>query len=380
METPTYFPDKLINHRIELPTPKNSKKKLIIILCPYPFGGAPSQRFRYEQYLPILSEEGYHYRIYPFIDEQTNRILYQPGYVLQKVWGILKGYFRRIYHVCQSIKADVVLIHREATPLGPPWVEWLIGKVLKRRIIYDFDDAIWLIDQSGVNNWISMLKWTSKVASICQWSYRVSVGNTYLADFAKHYTLNTVVNPTTIDTEHYHCSLADHQLRPVTIGWTGSHSTLKYLSSVERVLIQLSKSYDFKFLVIANRPPSFNLENLEFITWSQASEIADLARIQIGIMPLTDTPWSRGKCGFKALQYLSLGIPAVVSPVGVNSEIVQHQIQGFHATTESDWYQHLEQLLIDAELREKMGKAGRQRVIDCYSVKSNTSNFLKLFP
>ncbi|MEM9672039.1 MAG: glycosyltransferase family 4 protein [Bacteroidota bacterium] len=363
-----------------MPTPKNSKKKLIIMLCPYPQRGAPSQRFRYEQYLPALENKGYDYSIYSFLDEKTNRILYQPGYILQKIWGILTGYFRRVYHVFRSYRADVVLIHREATPLGPPWVEWLIGKILNRRIIYDFDDAIWLADQSGVNSWVSKLKWHSKVKSVCQWSYRVSVGNNYLANFARKHNPSTIINPTTIDTENHHNILTNHQHRPVTIGWTGSHSTLKYLSSIEKVLIRLSESYDFKFLIIADRPPTLNIKNLEFIRWSQATEIQDLARIQIGIMPLTDTSWSRGKCGFKALQYLSLGIPAVVSPVGVNAEIVQANKQGFHATTELEWYASLEKLLTDAVLREKMGRAGRQRVIDHYSVTSNTSNFLQLLP
>jgi len=361
-----------------LPTPKNSKKKLIIILCPYPRGGAPSQRFRYEQYLRILKKRGVEYRIYSFLDKKTNQILYQPGYFFQKAWGLLLGYFRRIFHVYRSTRADLVLIHREATPLGPPWVEWLLGKVLNRKIVYDFDDAIWLADQSEVNRWISWLKWRGKVKSICKWSYRVSVGNAYLADFAQQYNPETIIIPTTIDTQNYHTILVDHQLRPVTIGWTGSHSTLKYLSSLEKVLQQLHQSHDFRFIVIADRPPSLSLDNLEFIEWNHSTEIEDLAKIQIGIMPLTATPWSRGKCGFKALQYLSLEIPAVVSPVGVNADIIESSKQGFHASTESEWYASLEKLLTDTELRVKMGQAGRQRVVDDYSVKSNTPNFLKL--
>ena len=326
-----------------------------------------------------MINKGYDYKIYSFLDKKTNQILYKPGNTTRKVLGILTGYIRRIYHVYQSSRADVVFIHREATPLGPPWVEWLIGKAVKKIIIYDFDDAIWLADQSGINRWISKLKWHSKVKYVCQWSYRVSVGNSYLADFAQKYNSDTVVTPTTIDTEKYHTIIVNQRKEPLTIGWTGSHSTLKYLSALETVLRQLHQSYDFQFIVIADRPPSFNLDNLKFIRWNQETEIQDLAKIHIGIMPLTDTAWSRGKCGFKALQYLSLGIPAVVSPVGVNAEIVQVDTHGFHATTESEWYVGLEKLLTDAELREKMGKAGRQWVIDNYSVTSNATNFLNLF-
>nr|WKN36527.1 glycosyltransferase family 4 protein [Tunicatimonas sp. TK19036] len=358
---------------------KNSKKKLIIILCPYPSGGAPSQRFRYEQYLDALVRAGYRYQICSFIDLKTNRILYQPGHTLRKAGGIAQGFLRRIRHLFISRNADAVLIHREATPLGPPWVEWIIAKILRKPIIYDFDDAIWLEDQSGVNSWVSRLKWRNKVAKICRWSYKVSVGNAYLADFVRQHNTQVVVNPTTIDTNHHHNTLVDQSASPVTIGWTGSHSTLKYLDTVVPVLQRLSQSHNFRFIVIANRPLEWNLPNLDFIQWKQDSEINDLMRIHIGIMPLPDDAWSKGKCGFKALQYMALGIPAVVSPVGVNKQMVNHGEQGFLCHTEEEWYQSLEKLLVTPELRKNMGRSGRQRVEQYYSVQSNTANFLALF-
>ncbi|MEM6843239.1 MAG: glycosyltransferase family 4 protein [Bacteroidota bacterium] len=358
---------------------KDSKKKLII-LCPYPLAGAPSQRFRYEQYLSILEEYGYQCQILSFLDEKTNQVLYQPRRTSKKAWGIVLGYLRRLSHVWQSRQADAVFIHREATPLGPPWVEWLVAQVLRKPIIYDFDDAIWLADQSGVNRWVSRLKWRSKVRQICSWSYRVSGGNAYLANFGQQSGTVSVINPTTIDTEHYHNQLKNQHDEPLTIGWTGSHSTLKYLTPVTPALNLLAKSYNFRFVVIANRPPDFNLPNLAFIKWNKHTEIEDLLQINIGIMPLPNDPWSKGKCGFKALQYLALGIPAVVSPVGVNTKIVQPDVHGFHALTEDDWYDSLQKLLTDNSLRKKMGQAGREHVINYYSIQSNTANFLRLFP
>lgn len=360
-------------------TMSHTKAKLIIFLCPYPEGGAPSQRFRFEQYLQALSLHGFRYRIESFLDEKTNRILYQPGQSFKKLLGVLKGFFCRILLLPALYQADYIFIHREATPLGPPIIEWLIAKVLKKKIIYDFDDAIWLSDSSGVNSFMVKIKWQQKVASICRWSYKVSAGNDYLCAFARQYCDRVVLNPTTIDTEHYHNRLKNQHDRPLTIGWTGSHSTMKYLYAIESVLQRLEQIYDFRFVVISNQPPEMKLKNLYFIPWKEATEIEDLLQLHIGIMPLPDDLWAKGKCGFKALQYLALGIPALVSPVGVNAKIVAHGVNGYLCSSEQEWYSYLSQLLEDPSLRSKMGTAGRKKVEDEYSIKNNTANFLNLF-
>ncbi len=165
----------------------------------------------------------------------------------------------------------------------------------------------------------------------------------------------------------------------VVIGWTGSHSTLKYLEPLVPVLQQLAQEYRFRLLVIADRPPTIHLPILDFVPWQQETEVDDLLGMHIGVMPLPDDPWARGKCGFKALQYLALGIPAVVSPVGVNARIVTHGVEGYHCLTDEDWYQYLAELLTDAGKRAHMGQAGREKVIAQYSVTANTENFLGLF-
>jgi glycosyltransferase involved in cell wall biosynthesis len=352
---------------------------LVAFWCPYPRGGAPSQRFRYEQYLPLLAERRISYQVYPFLDESTNRILYQPGRIPQKVLGIVRGFLRRWVHLFKARSADYVFIHREATPLGPSWAEWLLAKVLQKKIIYDFDDAIWLQDASSVNPVSTLLKWPRKVSAVCRWSHTVSAGNAYLADFARQHTARVIVNPTTIDTDQHHHTLQQQQTDRPVVGWTGSHSTLKYLEPLVPVFQQLERTYDFRLVVIVNRPPDIKLSSLDFVPWNLATEINDLLQLHIGLMPLPNDRWAQGKCGFKALQYLALGIPALVSPVGVNTEIVEHGKEGFHCTTNKDWYHYLSKLLSDASLRTQMGQAGRQKVVDHYSVRANTENFLNLF-
>ena len=358
---------------------KTNKKISVAFLCPYPQGGAPSQRFRYEQYLLLLNQQGISYTIYPFLSAHTNRILYQPGHTIRKVIGILQGFLRRITHVIRASRASYVFIHREATPLGPPWVEWLLAKVARQKIIYDFDDAIWLMDTSQVNTFVSFIKWQRKVPAICRWSHCVSAGNAYLAEFAQQHTCRVVINPTTIDTKHHHNRLQDQATTQPVIGWTGSHSTLRYLEPLVPILQQLEQEHRFRLLVIADRPPPVSLASLEFVPWRLDTEIDDLLRMHIGLMPLPDDAWAQGKCGFKALQYLALGIPALVSPIGVNEHIIEHGIEGYHCVTDNDWYQCLEELLTNISKRSQMGQAGRKKVVDQYSVKANAENFLSLF-
>ncbi len=193
-----------------------------------------------------------------------------------------------------------------------------------------------------------------------------------------------VVNPTTIDTERMHNPDLYGNNRPydspLTIGWTGSHSTLKYLIQIESVLQVLEKKYpDINFLFIANQKPELSLKNQKFVPWNKETEIADLLQIDIGLMPLPDDDWSRGKCGFKALQYMALKIPTLASPVGVNQKIIDHGVNGFLCYNEKDWLTYLEKLISNKSLREDLGKAARQKVIKHYSVLSNTANFLSLF-
>lgn len=355
----------------------------ILFLTPYPAGKAPSQRFRFEQYLDILTAHGHQYRLAPFLSDATWRILYQPGLAMQKGLGILGGFGRRLGHILAAPAYDFVFVHREAAPLGPPVFEWLLTKVLRKRVIYDFDDAIWLANTSEANRIAAGLKFHKKVASICCWAYKNSCGNSYLATYARQYNLQAIVNPTTIDTVHLHNQVRD-QLGsgPLVIGWTGTHSTLKYLHPIVPVLAQLeAEGLEFEFRVISNQPPDFDqpLRSLRFVPWQKATEIPDLLTFHVGLMPLEDDPWAKGKCAFKALQYMALGIPALVSPVGMNTEVVQDNYNGYICQTPADWYLRLRQLLLDAAHRQALGKAARATIEQHYSVLANTTNFLNLF-
>jgi glycosyltransferase involved in cell wall biosynthesis len=353
----------------------------ILFLVPYPLDCAPSQRFRFEQYFEVLKENNVSFDCQSFIDEQTWKILYKKGYFLRKTLGILKGFLRRLYILLFLKKYDFVFIHREAAPIFPPFFEFVIAQVLGKKIIYDFDDAIWLPNTSSQNRISAFVKFHQKVGLICSWSYKISAGNDYLCEYARLFNPQVILNPTTIDTNH-HKGIKRQQLlekEKIVIGWTGSHSTLKYLTEIESVIQEIAHNHSFSFLVISNQKPDNQIDNLVFQQWNKASEIQDLLRIHIGIMPLTDDEWAKGKCGFKALQYMSLGIPALASPVGVNTKIITNGENGFLCNTPQEWKEKLILLIENESLRIELGKKAQQTVEEYYSVKSNRDNFLNLF-
>lgn len=357
---------------------KNGKIK-IAFLCPYPFDRVGGQRFRFEQYFNYLNQNGCVFILLPFLSDTSFNILYKKGFIINKTLMIINGFFKRCFHLFKIINCDYIFIFREASPIGYPIFEWIIAKIMAKKIIYDFDDAIWLPLTTEENKLISNLKYTKKVKFICKWAYKVSVGNSYLQNYSLQYNNNSFINPTTIETRSYHNKVKSQDTANVVIGWTGTHSTLPYLDIIYPVLKKLEEKYDFTFEVIADREIEFDLKRFRFKKWNKETEVSDLLNFNIGIMPLYDDEWSKGKCGFKALQYMALGIPAVVSPVGVNKDIITEGKDGFCCSTEQEWYRKLSDLIENYSLRESMGEAAIKKVQEKYSVQSNEQNFLNLF-
>lgn len=353
--------------------------KKILFIVQAPNGISPSQRFRLELYQRTLEESNMEYDIQSFIDISTRKIIYQQGYLFKKVFGVIKGFLKRFAGLVSVSKYDFIMVYREASPIGPPVFEWIYAKLLRKKLIFDFDDAIWVPVVSDNNKLKRFIKCSWKIKQICRWSHKVSVGNMFLYNYAIKYNKNVVLNPTCVDTEYSHNVLKSHDADKVCIGWTGSFSTLVYLNQVVEALQELEKKYSFDFIVIADKNPQLPLKGFKFLKWNKETEITDLLQLNIGIMPLPDSEFERGKCGFKIIQFLALGIPAVASPIGVNKKIIQQDVTGFLCETKEQWYIALEKLLQDKALRARMGIAGRKEVERSYSVKSNAANFLSLF-
>ena len=354
-------------------------KLKVLFLIPYPSGTAASQRFRFEQYLSGLSSAGISYDISSFWDEKAWRILYKEGAVLGKTLATIRGLLRRYALLFTAFKYDRIFIHRELYPVGPQFVEWVLAKVYRKKIIYDFDDAVWLPNFAANNAKFAFLKSYGHVVKLCKYAYRVSVGNDYLANHAKQYNSNVVVNPTTIDTDNYHNKIKDQRSEKFVIGWTGTHSTLRYLTEMLPVFEKLEKEFDFTLMIISDQDPGFKLKSPQFVKWNKNTEIDDLLNFNIGLMPLSEDKWANGKCGFKALQYMSLGVPALVSPIGVNTKIVDHGLNGFICDSLEEWEETLRDCLTNRDNVITVAKNSRKKIEDYYSVKSNNDNFVNLF-
>jgi glycosyltransferase involved in cell wall biosynthesis len=351
----------------------------ILLLVPSPHNISPSQRFRFEHYIGSNNTTELKFTEKAFFTPKTWAVLHKKNHFSQKIRGIFVGFIKRFFLLFTIFKYDFVFIHREAAPIGPPVFEWLISKVFRKKIIYDFDDAIWISAASDANPGVDKLKCTWKVKKICGYSTIVSVGNNFLGEYAKQYCNDVRVIPTVVNTETQHNRLKNHDDVPLCIGWTGTFTNFYNLQKITGIITELKKKHAFTFLIIADKDPEFKELDYVFQKWNVHSEIDDLLKIHIGLMPLENSEIEMGKCAFKAIQYMSLGIPPVASPVGANRTVVENEITGFWADNCQEWYRTLETLLTDKLLRERIGIEARQRIIDHFSVSATKQKFFNLF-
>jgi glycosyltransferase involved in cell wall biosynthesis len=349
----------------------------ILAVVPSLYDTSPGQRFRLEQWEPILRQSGVEITWAPFETEALRQVLYAQGQAASKVRAVLSNMTRRRDELRDVTAFDLVYVFREAALLGPPWFERKIAKS-GVPMVFDFDDAVFVAYRSPSNGYLSYLKFPQKTGEICRLSAHVMAGNEYLADYARKFNPNVTIVPTTIDTLKYREFERKENDVPV-IGWSGSHSTAQHLDTIRPMLQELAREERFKLRVIG--APDYKLEgvDVETVTWRSETEVEDLQPIDIGIMPLPDDQWSKGKCGLKALQYMALGIPTVCSPVGVNSTIITNGVNGYIADGQDEWVAKLKTLMHSPELRRSVGAAGRQTVEDDYSARAQAPRVLEIF-
>lgn len=346
----------------------------LMILCPYPIDRAPNQRFRFEQYLPAFAAAGWSVDVRPLMSDGVYRWFWQPGRAAHKAAFLLRALLRRAREVLAAGRYDTVLVVRECLPAGPAFLERLLRRA-GSRLVFDFDDAIWLPSTSEPNRLGAWLKSPGKTATIVALADLVIAGNDYLADYARSHGATVTVIPTTIDTDRY-LPREHHDGASPTVGWSGSPTTAHYLDLIVEPLRELRRDMGISILTIGAprwRPPDLPLEAHP---WALENEVELLRRIDVGLMPLTDDPWSRGKCGLKALQYMALGSTTIVSPVGVNSEIVTHDVDGLHASTADEWYEAIARCVRDTALRARLGAEARRTVERRYSARVNAERWL----
>ena len=353
-------------------------KKILFLVLHRP-DRSPGQRFRHEQYLDYLHANGFEITYSNMLNAEQDKVFYGPGNTLKKAIIGIDAVFTRLRDLFRANQYDYIFIYRDAFFFGT-FFEWLF-KQTKPKLVFDFDDSIWLQDENPNQSVFQKLKNPAKTGTIISYCDKVVAGNEYLANYAKGFNQNVVIVPTTIDTTHYQLKEVTKSKPGVCIGWSGSFSTIKHFESALEPLKLIKEKYGvgIYFKVIGDGTYSNDVLDVNGLTWKSATEVEDLCEIDIGIMPLPDDDWSKGKCGLKGLQYMALGIPTIMSPVGVNAEIIQDGVNGMLAGTTDEWVDKLSLLIEDEALRKRIGEAGKQSVLKDFSVEANKEKWLSVF-
>lgn len=351
--------------------------KRMLVICAYPEGVAPGQRLKYEQYFPFFREAGFEISVSPFMTLRFWNIVYRRGRYLEKTFWTLFGHLRRFADLFRLPFYDCVYICLWATPFEPAVFERLI-RLINPRIIYDLDDMIFLKPKSKANGFISFLKAGEKIFYLMRAARHVIVCTPKLAQIARSQNANVTDISSTIDMSKYIRKPTDLSKGPVTIGWSGSHSTSKYLLLLSDVLREVRREREFRLLVIGD--PELRIEGLEIVStpWVEATEVADLHRIDIGLYPLPHEDWVYGKSGLKALQYQALGIPVVATAIGTNYRVIEDGVTGILADDPAEWKRALIRLIDEPQTRRTMGDAARSRVERLYSLEANKDAYLRI--
>ncbi|MCO6501335.1 MAG: glycosyltransferase family 4 protein [Vicingus serpentipes] len=339
---------------------------------------SPSQRFRFEQYLEYLKANRWDYDFSFLISEKDDAIFYKKGHFFRKILIIVKAFFIRLKDILNASKYDIVFIQREAFLTGTTFFEKRIARS-SAKLVYDFDDSIWLSNVSEANAKWNWLKNPNKTKEIIAIADLVFAGNAYLADYAQKVNSHVIIIPTTIDTEEYQRIPIEKQ--KICIGWSGSITTIQHFEYAVPFLKKIKNKYadSIEIKVIGDKNYRHDELGIQGLDWNKEDELKELSSFDIGIMPLPNDEWSSGKCGLKGLQYMALEIATIMSPVGVNTEIIKDGENGFLANSQEEWVEKISMLIDSVDLRKKMGERGRESVLNRYAVESNKNIYLTSF-
>ena len=346
---------------------RSSSRLKLLCLGTYPVESAAA-RYRVLQYFPHLREHGIEAEFAPFLSSEFFREFYSPGRRLHKALHLLGAAARRLAMIGAARNFDAVLVHREAMLMGPPLVERAIARLVRKPMIFDFDDAIHLPFHSPVYGRLaSLAKFPQKTRQNIAMSRAVVAGNANLVSYAEQFNPNVTMIPTVVDANLLRPRVDPAPLGPMVLGWMGTHTTFPFLEALFPVLREVAAQRSIVVRIVgAGRDVSVEGIAIDNRPWTLESETNDLQSFDIGLYPIEEDQFTLGKSGFKAIQYMTVGIPAVCSPVGATCDIVHDGEQGFLPRTPVEWKERLCHLIDDAALRRKLGLAGRARVEEWY--------------
>jgi len=349
----------------------------VLVLTPYLYGTAGGPRSSIELWERVLAPQGITFEYSPFESKRLNEIIYQPGHTAEKVKEVLLGCGRRLAEVRRVSDFDAVLVYREASLIGPALVERLVAR--RRPIIYQLDDPLYVPYRAPANGYLSYLKVFGKVGSIARCSRVVVVNSCQHRDYAERFASDVRTVPSLVDADVYTYREKPRNRGPVTIGWSGSASTAVNLRVIEPVLKVLGEREDVRLHFIGAK--DFDLPDVRYTAqpWSAETEVEDLRRFDVGLLPLPVDEWTKRKFYLKLIQYMALGIPAVCTPLGANPVVIEPGVTGFLADTSQEWLGALERLVADDDLRQAMGRRAASVAGERYTVQANAGAITEAF-
>lgn len=349
----------------------------VLTLVPNQKGHAPGQRGSIELWEDILKPEGIELVYAPFETDKLRQILHQNGNSAAKVFEMVRGYARRIKLLRHLDEYDAVFVYREAALLGPAFIEKMVAR--KKPIIYQLDDPLFMPYKSPTNGYLSYLKFFGKIKEIIRISKVVMVNSTHIREYAAQFNQNIWQVPSIVDTNKFSYQLSTKNSERVCIGWSGSPTTLKNIKLVEQPLQKMSEKNIADIHFIGGT--EFGLENVKYTAqkWNGETEVEDLRKIQIGLVPLPENSWNKYKFIMKTAQYMALGIVPVGTPMASNTEVINHGKNGFLAANDEEWGKYLTILAEDSKLRNEMSKRAAQDAQAKYSLEANAPKVIEAF-
>jgi glycosyltransferase involved in cell wall biosynthesis len=352
----------------------------VLALIPNQYGHAPGQRSSIELWESVLAPEGINIHYAPFETARLHEVLYRPGHYATKVTEMVRAYVERIKLLGDLKRFDAVFVYREAALLGPAFLE----KMVARRgvpIIYQLDDPLYVPYTSPSNGYLSYLKFFGKISEICRLAKVVMVNSTHIREYVSRYNQNIWQVPSVVDTKQYvfRPDLLDKQSDDVCIGWSGSPTTMANIRVIAGALRELAGRVKHKVHLIGGT--EFDLPGVNYVAqkWSAETEVDDLRKMQVGMVPLPLNEWNKRKFYMKTAQYMALGIPPVATPLGSNPEVVEHGVTGFLADSQEEWLKYLECLITDRDLRLRMAHAAARAAKEKYSLEGNAEKIVEAF-
>lgn len=354
--------------------------KRMLVLCPYPEGVAAGQRLKYEQYFDDWRAQGWQIDVSNFMDRAMWDVVWEKGNYLAKVMGVLRGTARRVRDLFRVGGYDLVYVFMWVTPFGTTGFERLVRSQAK-ALVFDVEDNV-LSEQQGGNAdhlgpIMRLLKGSGKARYLIRTADHVITSSPFLNDFCLALNRKRACTyiSSSIDTDRFQPATSYSNDKPVVIGWTGTFSSKVYLDLLAGVFQRLAARLPFKLRVIGNFDYELPGVDLEVLRWSAQKEVAQLQGLDIGVYPLPIDDWVLGKSGLKAIQYMAFALPCVATEVGTTPMLIRDGENGLLVQTEAEWEAALARLLLDPELRRRLGQAARSDAVAKYSLNAIAAQY-----